>query len=116
MLRRKFTPRINVVRDQDGKMLPSQCGSLYKDHGGGDNVVRHLNNITPMNTEESQEILYSEVKEAIRSLKKNKSAGPDGIPAEMLQAGGEPLEREIHKLCNKAWQEGTIPDEWANPS
>ncbi|CAF4513863.1 unnamed protein product, partial [Rotaria magnacalcarata] len=30
----------------------------------------------------------------------------------MLQAGGEQLEREIHKLCNKAWQEGTIPDEW----
>ncbi|CAF4171266.1 unnamed protein product, partial [Rotaria magnacalcarata] len=38
----------------------------------------------------------------MRSLKKNKSAGPDGIPAEMLQAGGEQLEREIHKLCNKA--------------
>ncbi|CAF4369485.1 unnamed protein product [Rotaria magnacalcarata] len=83
-------------------------------HGswGGDNLVRRFNNIAPTNTEESQEILYSEVEEAIRSLKKNQSAGPHGITAEILQAGGEQLEREIRKLFNKAWQEGTIPDEW----
>ncbi|CAF5226812.1 unnamed protein product, partial [Rotaria magnacalcarata] len=34
----------------------------------------------------------------------------------MLQAGGEQLEREIHKLCNKAWQEGTIPDDLSDNS
>ena len=43
MLRRKFTPRINVIQDQDGKILQSQdeiiqqwtkyCSSLYRDHG-----------------------------------------------------------------------------------
>ena len=31
----------------------------------------------------------------------------------MLQAGGEQLTRQIHKLCNKAWHEGTIPEEWS---
>ena len=30
----------------------------------------------------------------------------------MLQAGGDQLAREIHKLCNKAWHEGMIPEEW----
>ncbi|CAF1042091.1 unnamed protein product [Rotaria sordida] len=30
----------------------------------------------------------------------------------MLQAGGEPLARQIHNLCNKAWNEGIIPEEW----
>ena len=75
-------------------------------------MVRDLKRITPTNTEDLQEILYSEVEEAIRSLKKNKSPGSDGITAEMLQAGGEKLAREIHKLCNKAWQEGTIPKKW----
>ena len=56
--------------------------------------------------------MYSEVQAAINSLKRNKSPGSDGITAEMLQAGGEPLSRQIHILCNKAWHEGTIPEEW----
>ncbi|CAM4989584.1 unnamed protein product, partial [Rotaria socialis] len=30
----------------------------------------------------------------------------------MLQAGGEALARQMHKLCNRAWYEGTIPEEW----
>ena len=96
MLRRKFAPRLNVIRDQEGKILQSQeeitkrrttyCDSLYKNEGRGDNIVRDLKRITPTNTEEPQGILYSEVEEAIRSLKKNKRLGPDGITAEMLQA------------------------------
>ena len=56
--------------------------------------------------------MYSEVQTAINSLKRNKSPGSDGVTAEMLQAGGEPLSRQIHKICNKAWHEGTIPEEW----
>ncbi|CAF4680320.1 unnamed protein product [Rotaria socialis] len=38
----------------------------------------------------------------MRTLKKNKSPGSDGIAAEMLQAGGEALARQIHELCNRA--------------
>ncbi|CAF5047173.1 unnamed protein product, partial [Rotaria socialis] len=55
-------------------------------------------------------ILHSEVEEAIRTLKKNKSPGSDGIAAEMLQAGGEALARQIHELCNRPWYEGIIPE------
>ncbi|CAF3389732.1 unnamed protein product [Rotaria socialis] len=57
-------------------------------------------------------ILYCEVEEAIRTLKKNKSPGSDGIAAEMLQAGGEGPARQIHELCNRAWYESTILEEW----
>ncbi|CAF1081345.1 unnamed protein product [Adineta ricciae] len=122
-LRKKFTPRLNVLRSQDGTLLQSKdeikqrwtqyCSGLYQDHGGGDVVVRELAEITPFtDDEESHDILYSEVQSAISSLKKNKSPGSDGITAEMLQAGGEQLARQIHKLCSKAWREGTIPEEW----
>ena len=31
----------------------------------------------------------------------------------MIQAGGEQLRRQIHLLCNKAWNESTIPEEWS---
>ncbi|CAF4444579.1 unnamed protein product, partial [Didymodactylos carnosus] len=122
MLGRKFVPRLNVIRNKEGTILQSKeeikqrwtqyCSSLYKDHGGGDRMVKELEEITPLNNEDPQDILYCEVQEAIRALKRNKSPGSDGITSEMLQAGGEQLAHEIHKLCNKAWHEGTIPEEW----
>ena len=123
MLQRKFTPRVSVIQDQDGKILQSQdeiiqqwtkyCSSLYKDQGGGDSMTKDLEMITPTSTEEPQNILYSEVEEAIRTLKRNRSPGSDEITAEMIQAGGEQLVRQIHLLCNKAWNESTIPEEWS---
>jgi hypothetical protein len=122
MLGKKFVPRLNAIRNKEGTMLQSKeeikhrwtqyCSGLYKDHGGGDRMVKELEEITPIINEDPQDILYSEVEEAIRTLKKNKSPGSDGIIAEMLQAGGEKLVHQIHKLCNKAWDEGTIPGEW----
>ncbi|CAF4277996.1 unnamed protein product, partial [Rotaria magnacalcarata] len=122
MLRKEFVPRLNVIRNQEGTMLQTKddikrrwtqyCSSLYKDPGGGDGMIKELVDIAPPEDEVPQEILYSEVQTAINSLKRNKSPGSDGITAEMLQAGGEPLSRQIHKLCNKAWHEVTIPEEW----
>jgi hypothetical protein len=40
----------------------------------------------------------SEVEVAIGKLKRYKSPGADQIPAELIQAGGETLHSEIHKL------------------
>ena len=74
-------------------------------------MVRDLKRTTPMSIEESQDILYSEAEEAICSLEKNKNQGPDGIIPKMSQGRGKHLTREIHNLCNKAWQEGTIQKE-----
>ena len=52
-------------------------------------MTKHLEMITPTSTEEPQNILYSEVEEAIHTLKRNKSPGSDEITAEIIQAGGE---------------------------
>ena len=122
MLRKEFVPRLNLIRNHEGEVLQTKdeikqrwteyCSSLYKDPGGGDRMVKELEEIAPFQNEDPQDILYSEVQAAIQALKRNKSPGSDGITAEMLQAGGEQLAREIHKLCNKAWHEGTIPEEW----
>jgi hypothetical protein len=40
----------------------------------------------------------SEAEVAIGELKSYKSPGVDQIPAELIQAGGETLRSEIHKL------------------
>jgi hypothetical protein len=49
---------------------------------------------------------------AIAKLKKYKSTGSDQIPAELIQAGGEILLSEIHKLINSVWNKEELPDEW----
>jgi hypothetical protein len=40
----------------------------------------------------------SEAEVAIGQLKRNKSPGADQIPAELIQAGGETLHSQVHKL------------------
>jgi len=36
----------------------------------------------------------------------------DGIVGEAIQAGEIKLAKKIHTICEKAWQEGKIPEEW----
>jgi hypothetical protein len=50
---------------------------------------------------------------AVPKLKRCKSPGSDLIPAELLQAGGEILLSEIHKLINSIWNKEELPDQWA---
>ncbi len=55
---------------------------------------------------------FTEVLLAVRSLKNNKSPGPDGHPAETLKKGGYLLIRQLyHFICN-IWQSETLSQEW----
>jgi hypothetical protein len=53
-----------------------------------------------------------EVEIAIAKLKKYKSLGSDQILAELIQAGGEILLSEMHKLINSVWNKEGLPDQW----
>jgi hypothetical protein len=53
-----------------------------------------------------------EVEITIAKLKKYKSPGSDQIPSELIQAGGEILLSEIHKLINSIWNKEKLPDQW----
>jgi hypothetical protein len=53
----------------------------------------------------------SEVEVAVRKLKRYKSVGVDLIPAEPIQAGGETLRSEIHKLIKLIWNK-ELPHPW----
>jgi hypothetical protein len=48
---------------------------------------------------------------AIAKLKNYKSPGSGQIPAELIQAGGEILKSEIHKLINSVWSKEQLPDQ-----
>jgi hypothetical protein len=53
-----------------------------------------------------------EVETAIGKLKSYKSPGTDQIPAELIKAGGETLNSEIHKLIRYIWNEEELPQQW----
>ena len=57
---------------------------------------------------------FCEVLAAVRSLKNNKTPGPDGIPAEILKQGGYLCIRAIHHLIADVWEHGAVPQQWRN--
>ena len=77
-LKNVYVPRLSVIRDAQGTTLQSKdeikqrwtqyCSNLYKDHGGGDEMVAELEKITPLNDEDPHDILYAEVQRAIGAL------------------------------------------------
>jgi hypothetical protein len=55
----------------------------------------------------------SEVEIAIAKLIKYKLPCTDQIWAEIIQAGGETLQSEIHKLINSIWSQEELPEVWS---
>jgi hypothetical protein len=53
-----------------------------------------------------------EVEVAIRKLKRYKAPGSNRIPAQLIQAGGETLHSEIHKLIMLIWNKEELPHQW----
>jgi hypothetical protein len=54
----------------------------------------------------------SEIETVIAKLKRYKLPASDNIPAALIQAGGETLQSEIHKLINSIWNKAELTDQW----
>lgn len=55
----------------------------------------------------------SEVRKAIKELRRGKAAGPDDIPSEALQADLDTSTTMLHQLIKTIWlEEGNIPTDW----
>jgi sorting nexin-29 len=54
----------------------------------------------------------SELEVATEKLERYKSPGVDQIPAELIQAGGEKLHSEFHKLIKLIWNKEELPHQW----
>jgi hypothetical protein len=57
-------------------------------------------------------ITKDEVAKVIKKLKNGKSAGVDGIQAELLKYGGDKLANRLTKLCNHIWEKREVPRDW----
>ena len=58
------------------------------------------------------EVMMDEIRAAIKKLKNNKSAGLDGVTAEMLKAGGETVVKALKVIIDDIWYSGVWPEEW----
>jgi hypothetical protein len=93
-----------LVKDERGDLLadPHKIFNRWKNyfcqllnvHGAGGVRQTEMHTAEPLVPEMS----VSEVGVAVGKLKRYKSPGVDQIPAELIQAGGETLRSEIHKL------------------
>ena len=79
------------------------CSELYNFKANGDPSVL---NCPQTDTEDDHPILRREVKAAVQSLKKGKSAGVDNFPGGQIHAGGEGVITAFTTICNQIWQTG----------
>jgi hypothetical protein len=84
--------------DENGDLLadPHYFSQLLNVHMVSDVRQREIHTVELLVPDSSP----FEVEIAITSLKRHKSPGSGQIPTELIQAGGEILRSEIHKLIN----------------
>jgi hypothetical protein len=116
--KKDYKLRTNIVKEENGDLLANSHSILnrWKDyfcqllnvHGVKDVRQTEIRTAEPLVPEPSS----SEVKIAIEKLKRYKSPGIDQSPAELIQAGGNTLHSEIHKLINCIWNKEELPEQW----
>jgi len=125
---RKLTSKGSVshtstIEAKDGKLLTKAnevaerwaeyCNELYNHNINPDVSILSTMEFPESSEESSHDcILREEVAQAIKSLKRGKSPGEDGVPGELLISGGEITVDIMHRICNKIWETGTWPRQW----
>jgi hypothetical protein len=110
--------RTNLVKDERGDLLVDHhkilnrwknyfC-QLLNVHGAGGVRQTEMHTAKPFVPEPSA----SEVEVATGKLKRYKSPGVDHTPSQSIQAGGETLLSEIHKLIKLIWNKEELPHLW----
>ena len=114
--------RPSTIQDKSGKCLNEEqeilsrwteyFPELHNYESCGDNFDLWILLDCSQPPENLQPILHEEVKIAVASLKKGKSAGVDNIPEELVQAGGETMIDVFTHICNRIWRTTEWPTPW----
>jgi hypothetical protein len=110
-----YQPKTNLVKDERGDLLadPQKMLTRWKNYfcqllnvqGPGSIMQTEIHIAEPFVPEPSA----AEVEVAIRKMKRYKAPGSDQIPAELIQARGETLHSELHKLIMLIWNKEELP-------
>lgn len=70
-----------------------------------------------LRNEEEGEDVYppteNEFRELVKNLKNHKSAGENGVVAELIKYGGDELRKRLYELIVEVWNSEEMPEEWA---
>jgi hypothetical protein len=100
---REYQTRCNLVKDENGDLLADSHNILnrWNNHFSQLLNIRKASDVRQIEIHTAKQLLPQastfETEIAIAKLKKYKSPGSDQNPAELIQAGGETLWREIYK-------------------
>ena len=116
----KFSKPERPVKDKLGQTIPSQEEQMNR---WAEYFEELLNRPRPSNAPNIPEAgtdlpintdnpTREEIRAAIKKLKNNKAAGPDGIPAEALKTDINTSVEIFYHLFDKIWKEEEIPTDW----
>lgn len=110
------------IADENGKLLVTMEDQLrrWREHFCkllNDQFVEQSTPVSPQNRRSFRGIdtgnpTVQEIKSAISSLKNNKAAGIDGIPAEFLKADPDTTASILLPLFQAIWEEEIYPSDW----
>jgi hypothetical protein len=113
-----YKPTAILVKEERGDLVadPHKILNRWKNyfcellnvHGTGGVRQTEIHTAEPFVPEHSS----SDVEVAIGKLKRYNSPGVDQIQAELIQAGGETLRSEVHKLSKFIWNKEELPHQW----
>ena len=113
-----FSPKLNAIRDEKGKMLTEKsdildrwkqhCEKLFNDCQSG----IQTGNGNDKSEDAEPPPLRSEFEKALKELPNGKSPGVDQIPAELIKASGEEGVSVMHRLCCRIWNSKQWPEDW----
>ena len=116
----KFGRAERPVKDKEGKVIKDEEGQRerWKEHFNellnrpapqNPPDIPAAENDLPINCEPPSK---EEIRQAIKTLRNGKAAGPDNIPAEVLKMDIEETVEMLHPLFVKIWEEEQVPSEW----
>jgi len=112
--------RMNMVKDQDGKLLTTEEEIRHRWREHFDNVLNRPDPIAPAIVDDRQPneidvsdecITRQEIKPALKNMKNGKAAGMDSITTEFLKADIETTACLLEDLFRTVWETEEIPED-----
>ena len=108
--------RLNMIKSESGDTLvePRAIAGRWKEYTA--QLYRDTPSTESLNLSATKEPppLKAEIEKAMKNINTRKAPGLDGVPAELLQYGGQKSLEVMHKICEGIWETGEWPDDWVN--
>ena len=114
-MKKGYKPLTSIVKDEKGDLVADSHNILvrWRNHFPQLLNVHGVSEVrqTEIPTAETLvlEVNAFEVEMFIGKLKRHKSPGTDGIPPEVIKAGGRTIHSEIHNNMNSFWNKDKLP-------